>query len=99
MGYSDFLGMDTDDFAAVVRAYNQREENREHGEWERARMVAFITALPYLKDRNMPAQRFLLFPWEKEESQRGVAAGVSRLTAEEEHVRAMAALKKLGERY
>lgn len=31
MGYSDFLGMDTDDFAAVARAYNRMEESRERG--------------------------------------------------------------------
>lgn len=31
MGYSDFLGMDTDDFAAVAWAYNRMEESRERG--------------------------------------------------------------------
>lgn len=101
MSYSDFLGMDSDDFAAVARAYNRMEENRERRAWERARLVAWVSALPYLKDASATPQRFLPFSWEKDREKDGKnGADGGRLPGSaERRARAEAARRKMGERY
>lgn len=95
MGYSDFLGMDSDDFAAVARAYAEREESRERGEWERMRLLAAIAVQPHCRQTVSPS-RLLPFPWDADAAPRNPA---KPMDARERRARMDAARRKLGERY
>lgn len=48
---------------AVCHSYNEAEEQRDRGAWERMRMLAAITIQPHVKKRISP-KNLIQFPWE-----------------------------------
>jgi len=53
-------------FSIYVEEYQNKESNREKGEWERARFVATFTLLPHSKKALKPKD-LVIFPWEESE--------------------------------
>lgn len=64
---SAFYTMTFDEFNAAVKGFNEREEFRERGEWERIRWLGTLTLQPHLrKGRKLKPKDLAVFPWEVE---------------------------------
>lgn len=63
MSLDDWCGLSPDEFGAVCKAYNDKEEARLHDEWERMRLLATITIQPHVKNRLQP-NKLLPLPWD-----------------------------------
>ena len=64
MPLDDFCRLTPDEFGAVCKAWNERQEQLMRDGWERMRMNATIGIQPHVKGRVTP-ERLLPFPWEK----------------------------------
>lgn len=50
------------------KAHSKALDNAEKSRWERARMLAIVTAQPHCKKKLDP-RKFLPLPWDKEKAQ------------------------------
>ena len=68
MGLSvdDFLGLDTDEFDAAVKAFGEHEDQQERERWERMRLLGLMTVQPWSKGK-LTAEKLLPLPWDKEQ--------------------------------
>lgn len=68
MGLSvdDFLGLDTDEFDAAVKAFGEHEDQQERERWERMRLLGLLTVQPWSKGK-LTAEKLLPLPWDKEQ--------------------------------
>ena len=66
MGLSvdDFLGLDTDEFDAAVKAFGEHEDQQERERWERMRLLGLMTVQPWSKGK-LTAEKLLPLPWDK----------------------------------
>ncbi len=91
MSRPDFERCTPSEFRAVYLSWQQREEVRERGAWERARMSCLCSLQPYSKNTLKPTD-IMEFPWEKEQS-----SSISRsITHEDLKERYQNAKKKYG---
>lgn len=65
MSLSDFERCTPLEFKAVWEAWQEREQQRERGSWERARMVCTMVLQPYAKQALRPRD-VLPLPWDDE---------------------------------
>ena len=106
MGLSvdDFLGMDTDEFDAVSKAFGEHEDMLERERWERMRLLGLMTVQPWSK-KKLTAEKLLPLPWDvKDGNQKDITPNHAehdgtRLTKAEHRARAEEMRKLLGERY
>lgn len=63
MRLDDFMRLTPNEADAVCHSYNEAEEQRDRGAWERMRMLAAITIQPHVKKRISP-KNLIQFPWE-----------------------------------
>ncbi len=94
MSYDDFCRCAPSEFTAVWRAWQEAEERREQGEWERLRMSCLCMLQPYSKKR-LRAEDVMRFPWETGESP-GTRGSTPELSAEEMEARRQAAMERYG---
>ena len=80
------------EYAAVWHAWQEADERREQGEWERLRMSCLCMLQPYSKKR-LRAEDVMRFPWETGESP---DKGDATLSAEEMEARRQAAMERYG---
>ena len=78
MPLDDFCRLTPDEFGAVCKAWNERQEQLMRDGWERMRMNATIGIQPHVKGRVTP-ERLLPFPWEKSKKK----AEAPKVSAEE----------------
>ena len=64
LSFGDFCRLRFDEFEAVLRAHNQREEMRERSEWERMRLHAVMTMQPHC-GKKLDPRKLLPFDWER----------------------------------
>ena len=66
MGLSvdDFLGLDTDEFDAALKAFSAHEEQQERERWERMRLLGLMAVQPWSKSK-LTAEKLLPLPWDK----------------------------------
>lgn len=69
MSLRDFEALSPDELEAVVKSYQQGEEQRLHDEWSRVRTLATIVVQPHLS-KPVKAEELLPFPWEQEAKQK-----------------------------
>jgi len=68
MGLSPFAfyAMTLEEFNQAVKGWNEVQENRERGEWERTRWLGVLVLQPHLrKGRKLKPKDLAEFPWEK----------------------------------
>ena len=92
MSYDDFCRCTPSEYAAVWHAWQEADERREQGEWERLRMSCLCMLQPYSKKR-LRAEDVMRFPWESGESP---DKGDATLSAEEMEARRQAAMERYG---
>lgn len=88
MNLEDWCDLSPDEFSAVCKAYNDKEEARLHDEWERMRLLATITIQPHVKNR-LKADKLLPLPWDGEKK-----AEVPQVSKEEAKARFEQLLKQ-----
>ena len=71
MRLEDFCRCTPAEFRAIAEGWNDMEQNRERGEWERARMQCLCMIQPYSKEKLSP-QDVMRFKWETEEGEEEV---------------------------
>lgn len=88
MSLADWCALSPDEFAAICKAYNDKEDARLHDEWERMRLLATITIQPHVKNR-LHAEKLLPLPWD-----RGKKTEVPQASKEEAKARLEQLLKQ-----
>ena len=63
LSIADWCDLSPEEFSEVCRAYNEVEEQRLQGEWERMRLLATMTIQPHVKSK-LNAKRLLPLPWD-----------------------------------
>ena len=89
--------MDFEEFAAVYNSYAEQRDADFKAEWERIRMLAFITIQPQLdhkKAGRMTPDKLLPFPWDNKPTHN---ADAPKLTAEQQRERMKKLADKLGD--
>ena len=76
MSCKDFERCTPTEFRWVWEKWNETEERRERGAWERMRYQCLCMLQPYSRKR-MSVEDVMVFPWEKEETREGDAVVVS----------------------
>lgn len=64
-----FEDMSIEEFTLANRAWQDLEEQRLRGEWERIRMAAAILIQPHIK-RKITPEKLLPLPWDRKKSVR-----------------------------
>ncbi|MGM9870465.1 MAG: hypothetical protein ACI31E_01560 [Muribaculaceae bacterium] len=65
MSRADFCLCTPEEFQAMAETWNETRQSEERAAWERARLIAYMTAAPYLSRKMTPRQIFPL-PWDAE---------------------------------
>ena len=68
MRRKDFMAMRPAEFEVVVRMHRDAAESQSRDNWERTRMLAYITLLPNMKKRLTP-QQIMPLPWDKSDKE------------------------------
>lgn len=63
LSYNDFCLLDVDEFSAICKAFEERQQLMEQQQWERTRLSATICIQPHVKNKLSP-QKLLPFPWD-----------------------------------
>ena len=95
MSYDDFCRCTPSEYAAVWHAWQEADERREQGEWERLRMSCLCMLQPYSKKR-LRAEDVMRFPWETGSRGSTGDKGDATLSAEEMEARRQAAMERYG---
>ena len=66
MSMDDFCRCTPSEFYAAWKAWNEMQQSRDRGEWERLRMQCLCTLQPYSK-KTLDASDIMSFPWETEQ--------------------------------
>lgn len=73
MSVGDFEALDTDEFAAISKAWSEHTDTMRRDAWERSRAVGWLSVTPYAKKGTSALTVFPL-PWDKKESPRNSEA-------------------------
>lgn len=66
-----FEDMSIEEFTLANRAWQDLEEQRLRGEWERIRMAAAILIQPHIR-RKITPEKLLPLPWDRKKSVRRI---------------------------
>lgn len=85
MSRADFCLCTPEEFEAIAGAWGGARQSEERAAWERTRLIAYMTAAPYLSRKMTPRQLFPL-PWDAEVKKTDKAE-VERLSPEQQRRR------------
>lgn len=64
LSLDDFCALTPEEYAAVHKAWRERQEEAYRDEWERMRLLAAITVQPHCK-KSVNPKKLIPFPWER----------------------------------
>ncbi len=64
LSYDDFCRLTPDEFSDIVEAWQEHQETKDRGAWERTRILGAIVIQPHLK-KSVTPKKLLPLPWDR----------------------------------